>query len=358
MTRILVIDDSRDTLEMLRVILQERGGYEVTLSNNGKDGIGKAISEHPDLAIIDVMMPEMTGYEVVARIRSNARIADLPIIILTARGQPVDKIAAMEAGADLHMSKPVDIEDLLEEISILLGADKQQGAGLLFPVFSLRGGIGTTTVAVNLALLLQQVKPTMLVDLSPNTGHCGICMGMKTYTHWGNFVTDGNLPLTELVQTHSTGLKLIPAPPKPLENETLSRQGAKKLLDNLRNTAPFIVADMPPTLTATAQLLLEESQRIILLSGDDPPGIQTTRQTLQILKAYREKTLLVLNTVTPAPHPPKDALQRALSVPIAAQLPYESAQVKAIHTNKPLVISAPKSQFSDILKKITRQLLA
>lgn len=356
MARILVIDDSRDTLEMLRVILHERGHHDVTLSTNGKEGLEKAVSEHPDLAIIDVMMPEMTGYEVVGRIRANARIADLPIIILTARGQPVDKIAAMEAGADLHMSKPVDVETLLEQVDVLLGANKKQEGAALFPILSLRGGVGTTTIAVNLALLMQQIKPTVLVDLSPNSGHCAAHLGLKVRTHWGQFKS--GTTVAELLQEHTSGLKLLPAPLVPVQDEGLSHQESKALLDKLRRTTQFIVVDMPPTLTQTAQLFLEEAQRIVLVSGDDLPSIQTTRQTAQLLKPYQDRLLLVLNTITPGPHPPAEMLQRALNMPIEVRLAHEAQQIKAIHTGSPLVLGTPASALTTDLQQLTRKLIA
>jgi DNA-binding response OmpR family regulator len=259
MARILVIDDSRDTLEMLRVILHERGHHDVTLSTNGKEGLEKAVSEHPDLAIIDVMMPEMTGYEVVGRIRANARIADLPIIILTARGQPVDKIAAMEAGADLHMSKPVDVETLLEQVDVLLGANKKQEGAALFPILSLRGGVGTTTIAVNLALLMQQIKPTVLVDLSPNSGHCAAHMDSKSVR------TGDSSKAVRLLQScfRSTppgssccrhSCPRARRGPIPSGEQGASGQAAPNYPIHCRRYAP--------TLTQTAQLFLEEASAL------------------------------------------------------------------------------------------------
>ncbi|OQY30248.1 MAG: hypothetical protein B6243_10665 [Anaerolineaceae bacterium 4572_5.2] len=94
MASILVIDDNYDMLEMLRIALSHRGGHRVSLCANGEDGLKLAKSERPDLAIVDVMMPDISGYEVVRQLRSEPKTEDMSIIILTARGQPVDKIAA------------------------------------------------------------------------------------------------------------------------------------------------------------------------------------------------------------------------------------------------------------------------
>ena len=111
MARILVIDDDSEYLEMINLLL-ERCGHLVSLSAEGKEGLEMALAEPPDLVILDVMMPGITGYELCRRLRTETATACVPIIILTARGQPVDREAALEAGADEYMSKPY-VEDVL-----------------------------------------------------------------------------------------------------------------------------------------------------------------------------------------------------------------------------------------------------
>lgn len=86
MASILIINDNYDTLEMMRVILGNQGGHAVSLSAGSLEGLKKAKSELPDLAIVDVMMPEMNGYDVVRELRSDPSTKDMRIIILTARG--------------------------------------------------------------------------------------------------------------------------------------------------------------------------------------------------------------------------------------------------------------------------------
>ena len=91
MAKILVIDDNVDLLQMMRLILQERGKHEVTLSADGADGLSRALSSPPDLAIVDVMMPGITGYDIIRRLREQRQTKDLPILVLTARGQMIDR---------------------------------------------------------------------------------------------------------------------------------------------------------------------------------------------------------------------------------------------------------------------------
>jgi DNA-binding response OmpR family regulator len=170
MARILVVDDNADLLQMIRMLLEERGGHEVMLSAEGEDGLAKARANPPDLAIIDVMMPGMNGYEVCRQLRRNPATAQIPIIVLTARGQPVDREAALAAGADDYIAKPVTMAELLERVNRLLTSRiARRPAGGTIAVLSLRGGVGVTTLAVNLAVTLARSSPNQvcLVDLSP-----------------------------------------------------------------------------------------------------------------------------------------------------------------------------------------------
>ena len=195
MASILVIDDNYDMLEMLRIALSHRGGHEVFLSTSGQEGLEMAKSELPDLAIVDVMMPEMDGYEVVRQLRAESSTKKMGIIILTARGQPVDKQAALESGADSFMVKPVKPQDLLDEIEKLLDIP-QKGSGGLFSIVSLRGGVGTTTLATNLALLLQRLDSTALLDFSPNSGHCASLLKLQPKRHWGELIKSKNVKVS------------------------------------------------------------------------------------------------------------------------------------------------------------------
>lgn len=358
MARILVIDDSAEMLDLLKIVLQERGKHEVFLSADGQEGLALALAERPDLAIVDVMMPDITGYDVIRRLRSNPLTANLRIIVLTARGQPVDRRVAMDAGADVFLIKPVDTNTLLQKIDELLGKVPAKGGALILGVMGLAGGVGKTTVAVNLALLLQQVGQTLLVDLSPNSGHCAFFLGLKPVRHWGYLLEHPSLTTEGLLQRHDSGLKLLAAPPLPLRREGLDNASLEALYDLLGRNARFIVVDMPPTLSTAAQLTLDRAHRLLLVSSDEPPAIQSAFRTLQLLESVRERMVLLLNTVRPGPRPPLEALQRALPVPIFSRLPYEEGQAIALRRGAPLTLSQPETPWVTELRRLAKKVLS
>jgi CheY-like chemotaxis protein len=132
MAYILVVDDDVNLLQMVRLMLS-RVGHEVETARDGEKGIGLAGELQPDLAIIDVMMPELSGYDVVRRMREDPKTARIPIIILTARSQPMDKHMALNAGANSFLSKPVSSQELTERVEAVLqaGVDYRVHTGLL-----------------------------------------------------------------------------------------------------------------------------------------------------------------------------------------------------------------------------------
>lgn len=113
--RILVVDDERDIVELLSYNLG-KAGYEVSVALNGRQALERISVELPDLVILDVMLPELSGTEVASRLRSNPATANLPIVMLTARGEDVDQIVGLTVGADDYIPKPFSMKVLLARL--------------------------------------------------------------------------------------------------------------------------------------------------------------------------------------------------------------------------------------------------
>jgi DNA-binding response OmpR family regulator len=116
---ILIADDDEDILQLLSFRL-ERAGYEIVQARNGADALRLAIELRPALAVLDVMMPGLTGYEVTRELRRNEETRAMPVILLTAKAQASDVAEGMAAGADDYVKKPFDARDLRERVERLL----------------------------------------------------------------------------------------------------------------------------------------------------------------------------------------------------------------------------------------------
>ena len=110
--KILVIDDEEPTLELIEMLL-ERRGYEVITALRADDGLRKAYRNQPDLVLLDIMMPEMDGWDVCKRLRE---MSDVPIIFLTARGETRDVVKGLEMGADDYVVKPYENDELVARV--------------------------------------------------------------------------------------------------------------------------------------------------------------------------------------------------------------------------------------------------
>ena len=123
--KILLVDDEPDILEFLGYNLRKEG-YEVHTSNNGKDGLAKAIAVQPHLIILDVMMPELDGIETCREIRQVPDLKNTIVIFLTARGEDYSQIAGFEAGADDFVTKPIKPRVLVSRVKALLRRYKEE----------------------------------------------------------------------------------------------------------------------------------------------------------------------------------------------------------------------------------------
>lgn len=366
MATILVVDDDSSTLRLVGYML-ERGGFQVQLAADGEDGLAKALRQPPDLVVLDVMMPGLNGYQVCERLRTEPRTAHIPVIILTARSQRIDQQTALEAGADLYLSKPVSPTELLGKVNDLLyrsphvppAAAVKILAGRIISTFSLRGGVGVTSLAVNLAVALAQQcqNAVPLVDLSFATGHAAIMLNLHprlTITHLLAGRVDSETIEKHLLP-HPSGVRLLAAPPVPSPPGAIPAEAIKRLLDTLKPLYSYVVVDTAPLLDDVTMSVLDTSDTILLVFSPEVLSVQTTLATRQALQAggvTLEKVLLVLNQTTPKPALPLKTIENVLKQPIEMTIPYEPKQAQAIAMGQSLLIGDPALPLSAAVKTI------
>jgi len=117
--RVLIVDDEDDILSLLSYNFQ-RAGFEVELARDGLEALEKAARTQPDVIILDIMMPGMDGLEVCRRLRRDAKLRTIPIVMLTARTEEEDYVRGLDVGADLYIGKPVSVPVLLSQTRALL----------------------------------------------------------------------------------------------------------------------------------------------------------------------------------------------------------------------------------------------
>src|SRR5713226_818253 len=119
MKKILLIEDDLDLYQLLQYNLQ-RAGFLFTGSNTGKGAVELCLKERPDLILLDVMLPDSSGFEICARLRNHPAMAETPIIFLTARGSEADRVMGLELGANDYIVKPFSIRELIARVKVQL----------------------------------------------------------------------------------------------------------------------------------------------------------------------------------------------------------------------------------------------
>lgn len=117
--RILVVDDEEHIVELIKFNL-EKNGYKVITADNGRDALAIAKEQQPDLVLLDLMLPGMDGLEVCKEIRKETSISNMPIIMITAKGEELDKILGLELGADDYITKPFSVRELVARSKAIL----------------------------------------------------------------------------------------------------------------------------------------------------------------------------------------------------------------------------------------------
>lgn len=120
MAKILLVEDNEMNRDMLSRRLA-RKGFDVLLALDGAQGVAMAKSETPDLILMDMSLPVMTGWDATRNLKANAETASIPVIALTAHAMAADRDQAMQAGCDDYDTKPIELSRLMEKIESLLG---------------------------------------------------------------------------------------------------------------------------------------------------------------------------------------------------------------------------------------------
>ena len=119
---ILCIEDEPEMIDLIRLILSSRG-FEVRGANGGKEGLEIIRNEHPDLVLLDLMMPEIDGWEVYQQMKADPTTRNIPVIVVTAKAQNIDKVLGLHiAKVDDYIAKPFGPQELIDSVEKILGS--------------------------------------------------------------------------------------------------------------------------------------------------------------------------------------------------------------------------------------------
>jgi DNA-binding response OmpR family regulator len=380
--KILIVDDDIDTLRLVGLMLQ-RQGYQISAASNGEQGLVKALEERPDLILLDVMMPDMDGYEVTRRLRKNPATATTPILMFTAKTQLDDKVTGFEVGVDDYLTKPTHPAELQAHVkSLLARSDKKKDVneivtahheqhGFVVGVMAVRGGLGVSSLVANLAtaIFTRAQTDVILAEMVPGHGTLGMDLGLPGQKALNDLLSGTTAEITRekvnaSLVSHNSGLKLMMASENPRDihlTSQVSNYGV--LITRLASLARFVVLDLGASFLPFVQGILPMcNERIVVLEGSANTIEQSKLLINEIAALGIERksiTVVLNNRVRSESQMSVKQVQEKLEHSIAAALtPAPELFVQALRMHTTAVLCQPSNVTSQQYIKMADLILA
>lgn len=377
--KILIVDDDVDTLRLVGLMLQ-RQGYQISAATNGQQGLGKAVEELPDLILLDVMMPDMDGYEVTRQLRQNSLTAGIPILMFTAKTQLDDKVTGFEVGADDYLTKPTHPSELQAHVKALLtrtsSREKKSAAeeggqrAYTIGVLAVRGGLGVSTISMNLAagLFSRTQAEVALAEMVPGKGTLGLDLGLAGQKALVKFLSGAPSEVTrERVKTalipHISGVKLLLASDHPSDMHLISQVSQyETVFEKLAALTRYVVLDLDSGLPPFTQKLLPECDETVIVLEGIPNTILHTKSLIEDLVKLGIKkesiTVVLNNRVRSDTQLPATVVQDKLAHPITVTLtPAPELLTQATRMQTAAILCQPDGVTSKQIMKLVDHLI-
>lgn len=309
--KILIVDDDVETLRLVGLMLQ-RQGYKILAANNGAQGISMARAETPDLIILDVMMPDMDGYQVTAELRKDPQLADTPILMFTAKSQVDDKVAGYDAGVDDYLTKPVHPAELIAHLKALLSRTRARQpdkktipAAYVVGVVGCKGGLGSSTLAINLAASYAKLTKTnvIAIELKPGQGTWAEELGFTSNDGLNNLLKlkpDEIIPSVVEKQLTATpfGVRLLLTSNISLETDyTALGEKLHKIIQAASQLSTFVILDIGTPFIPGFDKICSLCKNIIVITEPQQSTIKRTRILYDELRSIGSGMGRVINLV-------------------------------------------------------------
>ena len=373
-TKILIVDDEPNVLRMVSYALSAEG-FEVVVAQNGNEALIKVLTEVPDLVILDVMLPDMSGAEVCAKLRKRQDAIDLPIIMLSALAQVSDKVICLEAGADEYLTKPIAPEELIARIKALLGRFRQvrrslpKQPGKVLGFIGAKGGVGTTTAALNIAsALVMQQKRVVAAEIRSSYGTFSAQMRLDQPKGLVNLLVHDPGKINEqLVSLHlavlPSGLKLLVGPQSVAEYRGIEPQHVEKIIQIITSMVDYAILDLPCFPSDANQAAIRCCDLVALVVEPESTSLASGIVAVDLLRSwgvYGDRLGIIVVNRTSFVIPIKlDQFKTALGHEIIGVIPTAAdALFSSQLAGLPIILFQPSSDVTKTFVEITKKISA
>jgi CheY-like chemotaxis protein/MinD-like ATPase involved in chromosome partitioning or flagellar assembly len=370
--KILIVDDEPNMLKLLGLTL-EHEGYEIAVAQDAEQAMAKVQAQKPDLVILDVMLPRVSGLELCQQLRDRPDTANLPIIMLSAKGEVPDKVAGLKAGADEYVVKPVDTAEFLARVASLLErvrrfrAEQPSKAGKVISFIGAKGGVGTTTTVLNLGVAAaMQGSAVVAVEFRPYLGSFPVLLGLPTTKGLEELLDmePGMITAHELsrrLSSHSSGLQVLCAPRVLNPEARIDSKRGEAILEGLAGVADYVLVDLPAHPSPASQTAIRCSRRVFLVVEPVRDCIEAGCAMAAYLKtqasAGTDVRVVIVNRAQLASPTAPGEIQTRLGCQVAGAIPPAADECsRAQHIGSPLTQCQPEAFASQAFRELVRAL--
>jgi CheY-like chemotaxis protein len=375
--KILVVDDEIESVKLIGLMLQRRG-YEIIAARSGAQALEKAQGDRPDLIILDVMMPDMDGYEVCRRLRADSVTASMPIIMFTAKTMVDDKVAGFQAGADDYLTKPVHPEELASRIEAVLLRTSQRRVEEKPPMrakvlgfLGSKGGVGTTTLAVNIGVSLAQGREkgqVILADMQPGMTASAVQLNLRRQSGMWRLLDRPVEEIEEMfveaqLEEHKTGVRVLGGQIEPFGVAMpLLPSHAEVIIQHLGAMGDYLLLDLGVGLGETNRHILPTCDHVVVTTEPNRVALVLAQSLLDEMTTslsfpkHRISVVLV-NKAPSASTYTKEAIEGLLQHDLAGVVtPAAELAFQAAETGNPMIVAQPTTLVSQQLRQIAERL--
>ena len=374
--RVLIVDDVAETRENVRKLLQFESDVEVVgVARTGREAIDVAQELEPDVVLMDINMPDMDGIAATEVIRQKKPFVQ--IVILSVQGDQNYMRRAMLAGARDFLTKPPMGDELISAIrraGAMSHQERAKGAvapvaaaagtgslsaipmqsslsgsqGKVITVYSPKGGTGSTTLAVNLAIALHNEETrSVIVDGNLQYGDVAVFIneqGKNTILDLAPRVDELDPEIVDgvMIKHNDSGIHVLAAPSRPEQAEEISGAGFLKIIQYLRRLYAYVIVDTNTWLSDAVLSAIDESDIIVLVATQDIPSIKNTRLFLDLVSSLgvdRNRIALTMNRYDKRIGITPEKVGENLKVSVAATIPLdERIVIPSVNRGVPFII--------------------
>jgi pilus assembly protein CpaE len=397
--KVLIVDDIAETRENVRKLLAFENDVEVVgLAGTGREGIQLSKELQPHIVLMDINMPDMDGISAVEEITRGNALAQ--VIMMSVQSEADYLRRSMLAGARDFLTKPFTSDELISTIRRVyrmgqnrspsvpsssmtttqaaaqvgrggvsaLSAERANRKGAIIVVFGPKGGIGTTTLAVNLAIALQQRPDTVvaLVDASLQFGDVSVFLNLQPTRNISDLIAsidDLDAESLNIVATaHASGVKVLLAPARPENADLVQPEHIKIILDEMAHFYDYIVVDTATVINEMVLTAMDRASRIVLVATPDIPAIKNARLFFEITDALNyepSKIMLVLNKMDKRTGITAQMIEDNVKHPVSAQIPLDETVVfSSINRGVPFMVDARNKPIAQAIQQLAERLVS